>query len=265
MVMPEIAPIRRPLENMSIPVFLVQQSPRTAFEHMKHELIKFPEWKKKGYAFNYGPPPHPLIDVLATSDMKSVDWSVVQDVVERTMYPSFDFKPAVQSVEEAMPEVDKAFEVLRIYQEKWGFKLFPEYEIELVVGTIGGGGSWQTVDHEEGGMPNGTVTFWQNPDPTLRGRTPSERIIHEMVHMGTEELLAQICEEAGKPPVSQKTKERLVDLIVHKSFKNTILPNYHKQKGQDNRLDAYISDESLLDIPTAIKQFIIENEPLAEE
>lgn len=265
MTLPELIPIRQPLENVSIPMFLVLQTPRTASEHMRRELMKFPDWRKKGYTFNYGPPHHTLIEGMMNSDMKAVDWNVTQHTIESEIYPSFDFKPAAQSVKEAMPEVDKALTVFRDYKDKWGFKLFPQYEIELVVGTIGGGGSWQTVDDVEGGVPNGTITFWQNPDLALRGRTPAERIVHEMTHMGLEELLAKLCEEVGKPLLHQKTKERLVDLIVQYSFKSTVLPSYRKQTGQDNRIDSYISETTLMDLPTALKKFIVENEPLTGE
>ena len=265
MVTSELTPIRQPLENVSIPMFLVRQTPRTAFEHIRRELTKLPEWRQKGYAFNYGPPSNSLIEELKISDMTAVDWGKVQSAVECEIYPSFDFKPAAQAVESALPEVEKALSVFKTYQEQWGFKLFPQYEIELVVGTIGGGGSWQTIDDTVGGIPNGTITFWQNPNPSLRGRTPAERIVHEMVHMGIEELLALICFEAGKPILHQKTKERLVDLIIEKSFKINLFPNYRTQLNQDNRIDPYISETTLMDLPGAIKQFIAENEVLSKQ
>ncbi len=267
MITSESIPIRQPLENVSVPMFLVRQTPRMAFENIKRDLLRFPEWKRKNPSatYNYGPPINSMIEELKKSDMKTMDWNNVQHAVESEIYPSFDFKPATQSVEAAMSEVDKALTVFKSYQDKWGFKLFPEYEIELVVGTIGGGGSWKTVDNIEEGIPNGTITFWQNPDPALRGRTPAERIVHEMTHMGIEELLAQICTKVCKPALHQKTKERLVDLIIQKSFKKDLFPKYHKQLEQDNRIDSYISEAALMDLPTAIKQFIVENETLTEE
>lgn len=261
----EVAPVRLPLENTRIPIFLVKQTPRSAYEHMKRELTKFSKWRKKGYSFNYGPPHHQLVDELIKSDVPRVEWDKVQRVVESEIYPHFDFEPAVQSVKFAMPEVDKALAVFQTYKEKWGFKLFPTYEIELVVGTIGGGGSWQTENDIDGGIPNGVITFWQNPDPTKRGRTPAERIVHEIVHIGIEELLTQICKDAGKPALHQKTKERLVDLIVQKAFQVELFPNYHMQKNQDERIDSYITNEALLDLPKAIKCFVTEKEPLPGE
>ena len=50
-------------------------------------------------------------------------------------------------------------------------------------------------------------------------------------------------------------KERLVDLITLKKFGN-FLPGYQLQNFGDSRIDPYITDETMNDLPAAVEKYI---------
>ncbi len=70
-----------------------------------------------------------------------------------------------------------------------------------------------------------------------------------MVHIGIEEGIVK------RFKLAHREKERLVDLITSNKF-GSFLPGYQLQHLGDPKIDPYITDEALNNLPLAIENFV---------
>ena len=237
----------KPIEVVKPPVRIVVPTPQQATIHFQNQLFGwFNKFKPMKYDFNYGPPGNDYIQSLLLETEFGINDPVRFKKEVETIYGGFDFSSPRNEIVHSLPLVEQALDRFEKCQKQWAFKMFPEYNIELVIATIGGGGSWQT-DHD--GKPNGVVTYWRNPKRSPKDRSTAERIAHEIGHTGIEENIV------SKYQLEQKTNERLVDLWL-KILLRDIFPDYHLQQGLDTRIDPFITENTIDDLPNAVSRFI---------
>jgi hypothetical protein len=78
---------------------------------------------------------------------------------------------------------------------------------------------------------------------------PIQTVVHEIVHLGIENSVVR------KYKLNHWEKERLVDLVCQRKF-GEIFPDYQLQEKGDSRIDSYITDEALNNLPLAIKKYV---------
>lgn len=85
-------------------------------------------------------------------------------------------------------------------------------------------------------------------DGTFKRRDPAATPVHEMVHFGIEESVVK------RFKLTHWEKERLVDQICVQRF-GSILLKYLLQPRGDKRIDPYINEDSLKNLPAAVAEY----------
>lgn len=123
------------------------------------------------------------------------------DTFAKNIYNPDDYVPIIQKLDEYVPLIQKVDEKFKALNQSWGFKIYDQYKIEI--NYYGAGGQYSS---ETGQVVLGATAGINFPDD----RVPP-RIIHEMIHLGIEDLI--ICPNGDRrhPAVLQEEKERIVD------------------------------------------------------
>jgi len=86
-------------------------------------------------------------------------------------------------------------------------------------------------------------------DGKFKKSYPAHTPVHEIIHIGIEENIVK------RFKLTHEEKERLVDLIILKKFGN-LLQGYQSQKIGNSKIDQYIANQALDDLPLAIKSYV---------
>ncbi len=169
-----------------------------------------------------------LIDALTekakSNQLNDSDYESLRAFMKAGVYDKSDYQKGYNKIAANELLINKMINQLGKIKKDWPFKEFKKYQIKLTL--YGPGGSY---DPEAGSILIYTTKeggFKQYDDP-------SNTIIHEIVHIGTESSIMNHFR------VSHPLKERIIDNIVMILFQK-YLPDYRIQAFGDARIDAYL-------------------------
>jgi hypothetical protein len=180
-----------------------------------------------------------FVQKARANELSDSDYNAITISIEK-IFNKADYTIAYTKVSDSLPIISQVFPVFTKYKSNWGFKIFPTYTIHLTMYGMGGSYDPQT----------GTIILLTTPDGTfVRGNSPTQTVIHEMVHLGIEKCIVQ------EYSLGQKTKERIVDLFCNYHFLS-LVPDYRLQPNQDTSIDSFLTDDGAWnDLKSAINSF----------
>ncbi|HTK03416.1 MAG TPA: hypothetical protein VL401_01450 [Alphaproteobacteria bacterium] len=207
------------------------------YNRVSFYLRKLNWYSENGYKLDL--PSHPIFQKLAErerieSDLNRLDLPETREIFQKEVYDINSYSDRLLAVESDRSTVEQAFS--RFYELKslWNFKVFSKYEIALTeFGTLG------SYNEKEGKIIISTNQKWQ----------PKKTIIHEGVHIGIEANIVQ------KYNLSHWEKERVVDLMCKNLF-GDLLPEYTLQEKGDPRINPYVTETTLKNLPVAISEYV---------
>jgi hypothetical protein len=197
-----------------------------------------PFFRQQGY--DVALPDHPLFRALAAPEARLGDANEAElrSVFKTEVYRASDFAAGMHALDVPRERLVEVFRAFREF-EKWGFVIFPSYEVLLTL--YGPGGSFDAE--------RGSVILFTTRDGRFKRKTGFEVVVHEFVHIGIQK---RIVERLG---LTHWEKERLVDRICAVRFR-TVLPGYVVQGKPEEPLDAFVTEASLVDLPDAIEEYV---------
>lgn len=182
---------------------------------------------------------------LSLPDNKLINWNISVGDVDKNyyenifidrIYSSSFFEKGIENVQKKIPVVENILDDMKLFNRKWGFKLFTNYLILLT--RYGPGGSYN--------QDSGTILMLTKEDGSFKRGNLLDTIVHEIVHIGVEEIIVK------KYSLSHKEKECLVDWIVLHCF-SKYLPDYKVQKFKGENIFDMLRNEALENLPEVIK------------
>lgn len=159
----------------------------------------------------------------------------VAEIVSQEYDPSF-YQAGFEQMQESISTIQQAVDVLRQFEEAWGFKVADSYKILLTrYGSVGSYNDRSNVVYT--GVTSEGVVLRNNP-----ARTP----IHEMTHLFLEQLVEQY-------NLSHEEKERLVNGVC-----TTLFPEIFDPKSKISAEDRLAHLTMLRDLPGVIERVIAE-------
>ncbi len=217
------------------------QTPEEEFNYLLDVLEETPFYKQNNYKIELSD--HPEFQKIATgqTSLETVDKKRLRELFITEIYdPSF-FDAGMRSLEQSRGQIVPAFPRFAEFNKQWGFKVFPEYQLTLT--RYGPGGEYFYNE--------GRVVMMTRKDGTFKKPNPAHTGVHELVHIG---IQSNIVEQLG---LTHWEKERTVDRICMLKF-GDILPNYLPNSKGDTRVDSFITEASLSDLPSAIGRYVNE-------
>lgn len=214
-------------KKVSINIPTIEQEATSIWRTIKD--IEF--FEKQGYNINL--PKNEIIDSLIIKSKHgtfgNLDYSSIYDLLELKIFNKSDYQLALENVREQEQLISKM--ILQLDSIKnfwnWDFKMYENYAVVFTL--YGSGGSYDPA--------TGTVTLFATKEGNFKLYTnPANTIIHEIVHIGIEESIAQ------QYNLPHALKERIVDKIVLLLF-NDLLPEYKIQNMGGSHIDKYLKDE----------------------
>lgn len=217
------------------------KNPTEEFDYLWYVLGRVPFYKKQGYTIET--PDHPEFQRLVTvsPSFTDEDKTTAQRLFADQIYNPAFYTNGISVLENERPRIEQAFPGFVEFNKKWGFKLFPKYQVTLT--RFGPGGSYDD--------DIGLITMMTRQDGTFKRPNPSHTPVHEMVHIGIEDNIVK------RYGLTHREKERLVDLVTLSRF-GSILPGYKLQDLGDPRIDPYITNSALENLPDAVSRYVHE-------
>lgn len=224
-------------------IFLIHApNEQEGFNALLGALKKLSWYKDNGYSLP-PLPSNPLFKDLEEHSEKinNLNWDSYFKVFISEVYQPISCVPIQKMIRNYESTLLTALDRIRTLHQQWGFKISPHYNIILEL--YGPGGSYN---------PNcGNIVINVTTQGFPIAQQPlCEIIIHEMVHIGIEDIIVQ------KFQLTHWEKEALVDTICSLYF-NDLLPHYWIQPRGDKKIKEYVTYENICnDLPGAIKQYI---------
>lgn len=223
------------------PFLVCTYNEQETFDALLNALKQIPWYKSNGYKIPL--PPHPAFKDLEEhpEKIKSLDKDLYFKIFIAEVYKPLPLAQIQKILIENERLLLTALDRLSILNKQWGFKIFPQYKV--ILAKYGPGGRYHSgfgqielnVSHE--GLP-------------CSYRPVQEIIIHEMVHIGIEDIIVKNFQ------LTHWEKEGLVDLICSFYFQD-LLPYYKIQASGDKRIRECVTYENICNnLPESIKQYI---------
>lgn len=215
------------------------QTPDEEFDYLWFVLVMMSFYRENGYT-NVGLPEHAIFQRLAqrSPDFEGVNKNEMRRLFIKEVYDASFFRAGISALERERPRIEQALPRFVELNRQWGFEVFPRYEFALT--RYGPGGAYYPEARR--------VIMMTRCDGTFKRRDPAATPIHEMVHLGIEESIVK------RFDLEHWEKERLVDQICVQRF-GDILPEYLLQPPGDKRIDPYINEKSLENLPAAVAEY----------
>lgn len=232
-----------PNTNNNITHFIVTTSNKEDdFMNLLNLLRRMPYFKKYGYKIDV--PENKEFQELAEHPEKidSIDKTKYYKIFIKDIYKEIPKTYMEKMLSDNSDNIDKIFAKLKKLKHNWNFKLFDMYEISLTKWSPGGSYNYHT----------GAIQIKVNDVGIPTYSTDYQTLIHEIVHMGIEELIVK------KYKLEHWEKEYLVDTIC-KVYLDKLMPGYQiQQSGKKyEKMRDFVNYGSIQkDLPNAIKQYI---------
>lgn len=194
--------------------------------------------------YNVDLPDHPEFVKLTRpgADLSLLESDTMRELFAREVYDPDVYVERQRLIEADCPDIEQAIPVFLQLNERWGFKIYPKYEIVLT--RYGTNGSY----HPDTGR---VVLSIHSP------KRPRRTVIHEIAHLGVEKDLIK------RFGLTHWEKERVIDHICMQGCGH-ILTDYEFQDRGDERLDSYIASATINDLPTAIERYVADYPRMAQ-
>jgi hypothetical protein len=214
------------------------QEPDEAYDYLLYTLQRMPFFRQNGYSVAL--PADAAFEALADAGapVPDADRARLREVFTKEVYREADFAAGLRALDGAASVFRQVFPIFASFATKWGFKVFPRYEVLLTL--YGPGGSYDAE--------RGRVTLFTTTDGKFKRANGVEVIVHEMVHIGIEEV---IVERFG---LEHWEKEGLVDRMCAIGLR-TALPGYVVQAKGMEKFDQFVTEGALDDLPAAIARY----------
>lgn len=199
------------------------------------------------FGYNLSLPKAEGIDYLISKSMENKledsDFNILEIEIPK-VYSTANYEKGINTIKNSINTIKETFNLFNEIVNKWEFKLFDEYLIRLT--QFGPGGSYDNN--------KGHIIMKTSKDGLISKRkNPIQTIIHEIVHIGIENIIIQ------KNNIPHDTKERIVDKFMVHHFKE-IFPDYLLQRIGDVRVEKYLEHNDSWDrLPYYIEMFSEEN------
>ena len=212
------------------------------FDYLWSLLQKMPFYIKNGYSISLPDNQNfqRLIDNPET--LKTVNKDDSRQLFIKKVYDPLFFRLGLDVLNAERHKIEVVFPDFQKFNDQWGFKLFPQYQIHLT--RYGPGGSYNSN--------TGVIIMMAKADGSFKRQNPLHSIIHELIHIGIEDVIVK------KYGLTHWEKERVVDKICVLRF-GLILPGYELQKKGITAIDTYVNNESINNLPAAIEKYIKDN------
>lgn len=145
---------------------------------------------------------------------------------ELELYQKSSYQPYQEKMRTALPIVNKCYNHFLLLKQSWGFEVIEKYEI--LIDLFGIGGRYFRQNAKTGWIIIGAggEDFLKRNDSVI-----AHTIVHEMVHLGIEDLLINP-QHLKQPPIYQEEKERIVDGLCAYVFQNAGDFSYYWKNGE---------------------------------
>ncbi|MBV6654664.1 MAG: hypothetical protein KI786_12945 [Mameliella sp.] len=168
------------------------------------------------------------------------DYELLVAFMETEVYDQSDYEKGFGAVMQNKDLINQMINSFDKLKKQWSYKRFEQYEVNLTL--YGPGGSY---DPETGSI----LLYTTKEGGFKQYANPSNTIIHEIIHIGTEESIM------GKYQVPHQLKERIIDQLVLLSFK-PLLPDYRLQHFGDARIDPFLKHKKdIAKLDEIVEQF----------
>jgi hypothetical protein len=224
---------------MEIKLNIRPQTIKEEYHYLWWLLGEIPFLKENNYTFEF--PEHPTFLKLAEISPKcnKKRKNELFNLFKEEVYDPDFFKNGIITLKSYRQIFDKAIPRFIEMNQKWGFKIFPKYDILLTRYGVGG-------NYYPG---QGIVIIMADIDGNFKKFDPLETMIHEIIHIGIGENITDHFK------LTHWEEERIVDLICILKFKD-ILPKYPLQEKSSKKIDSYIKSVSIDQLPKAIEKYI---------
>jgi hypothetical protein len=218
-----------------------------AFETLLFHLRNMPFYRRSRYTVAL--PAHQRFQKLTApvARLETVDLAALRRLFTTEVYRPTEYDAALRSLEQgrAAARVREAFPMFARLSRGWGFRMPPRYDVILTL--CGPGGSFRYDDRVGTILLLATADGRFNKNGRLddRPETAVETILHEMAHIGIEDAVVR------RFSLDHWEKERVVDRLCQVAFRRQ-LPRYRVQGPPAHALDAFVTEATLDDLPTAI-------------
>ncbi len=211
-------------------------------EYVWRTLIDIKFFEEHNYEVSL--PDGELIDQLKekskANQLTDEDFNSLLNHMKSNVYKRSDYEKGCQKIEANRALINKMTNELRKSKRNWAFKEFDQYEVKLTL--YGSGGSYNPE--------TGSIIIYTTKEGEFKQyENPANTIIHEIIHIGTEESIM------NKYQLPHPLKERIIDKIVLLHFKK-YLPSYRLQGFGDARIDKYLKNKkSIKKLEEVVAQF----------
>ena len=159
--------------------------------------------------------------------LEDSDYSLLESYMKTSVYHKSDYEIGYNKIASNKELINKMINAFDRIKKDWTYKKFEKYEIRLTL--YGPGGSYDPQ--------RGSILIYTTKEGQFKQYdNPSNTIIHEVIHIGTEESIM------NKFQVSHPLKERIIDRLVKINF-SKYLPDYRLQSFGDARIDPYLKNK----------------------
>lgn len=221
-------------KDLTLPVIEIRRpTPDEEFTWLEEVLDELDWYDKNGYTITL-PSQKSLQKPFGPNERNEK----FQEFLEHEYRESF-FNKGIEILERNRALFESTLPVFKNLNKKWGFELCPKYTFTLT--KYGPGGNYYPKE--------GRIVMLTKEDGTFKRPNQTHTPIHEMVHIGIEEVIVE------KFKLSHWEKERTVDLLVKYLF-NDIVPDYQLQERGDRKIDPFVTKETIDNLPASIQTYI---------
>ena len=174
------------------------------------------------------------------NQLSDADYESLKVFMKTSVYRPEDYEKGYQTIVEKKPLIERMVREISRLKKHWAFRSFDQYQVHLTL--YGPGGSY---DPEYG-----TILIYTTPEGGFKQYdNPANTIIHEIVHIGTEEAIMNTHQ------VPHTLKERIIDKMVLIYFEK-YLPDYRLQEFGDARIDPFLlTKRDIKRLPEVLVEF----------
>ncbi|NGX49270.1 MAG: hypothetical protein K940chlam5_00868 [Candidatus Anoxychlamydiales bacterium] len=228
---------KKPNENSRITIR--PESKEEGFNDLKYFIENLEHYIKNGYPVIL--PQNDKLKILCDNPkLLLIFEEFYKSLFNKEIYDVSFYLKDLKEIFLAQSILEEAAKKLQILNKNWGFKIFKKYEIVL---SLSGADVRYKAEKDQ-------IIYLVLPKDIKRAKPCFEIIIHEMVHVGVDNMIVR------EYNLNYYEKERLVDLICMIYLK-ALLPHYSEQPIEDKSIDEYITEDTILNnLPLAIAKFV---------
>lgn len=226
--------------NMQKPTISIRiATPEKEFNNISYTLRNRTFFRENGY--DVALPDHEKFQQLGelTTNGPTFDPIELHDLFVKKVYDKGNYEKGLAKAAHMTDVFDDAIPIFNDLKRRWGFTVFDHYDVIL---TLYGPGGYYNPQ-------SGEIFLMTNPSGHFKRSDPAHTLIHEMVHIGIHDNIVKAFQ------LTHWEKERIVDLICSYMF-DDIIKDYKLQPNGEKNLDAFITKNSIMNLPATIQAYV---------